>query len=117
MAQGVVKDATFQLVDSRTGAEYASTRDIPPHAQPGLQSRYTDWRYWNGVLNIAMLRLGEELSEPSYAQFSRNNVRFAFDNYRYFEERYKDEGNGTTRSVSDSSRKSWMIAVRWGKRD
>ena len=92
MAQGVVKDATFRLVDSRTGAEYASTRDIPPHAQLGLQSRYTDWRYWNGVLNIAMLRLGEELSEPSYAQFSRNNVRFAFDNYRYFEERYKDEG-------------------------
>ena len=92
VAQGVVKDASFRLVDSKTGAEFTSTKDVPPNAQLVLRSRYTDWRYWNGVLNIAMLRLGEVLSEPSYAKFSRNNVKFAFDNYRYFEERYKSEG-------------------------
>jgi len=92
IAQGIVKDATFRIVDSKTGAEYASTKDLPPNAQPGLQSRYADWRYWNGVLNIAMLRLGEALGEPSHSQFSRSNLRFAFDTYRYFEERYKGEG-------------------------
>jgi rhamnogalacturonyl hydrolase YesR len=92
VAQGVVKDASFRLVDSKTGAEFTSTKDVPPNAQLMLRSRYTDWRYWNGVLNIAMLRLGEMLGEPSYAEFSRNNVKFAFDNYRYFEERYEGEG-------------------------
>ena len=92
IAQGIVKDATFRLVDNKTNTEYASTGDVPQNAQPGLQSRYTDWRYWNGILNIAMLRTGEALSEPSYAQFARNNVRFAFDNYRYFEQQYKGEG-------------------------
>lgn len=92
IAQGIARDATFRLVDTKTGAEYASTKDVPPNAQLTLQSRYTDWRYWNGVLNIAMLRLGEALDEPAYEQFSRNNVKFAFDTYRYFEGKYKGEG-------------------------
>ena len=92
IAQGIVKDATFRIVDSKTGAEYASTKDLPPNAQPGLQSRYADWRYWNGVLNIAMLRLGEASGEPFHSQFSRSNLRFAFDTYRYVEERYKGGG-------------------------
>ena len=34
------------------------------------ESRYNDWRYWNGVLNIAMLRLGEVLKEPTYTEFA-----------------------------------------------
>lgn len=92
VATGIVKDATFRLVDSKTGAEFGSAEQAPPNAVLGLKSRYTDWRYWNGVLNIAMLRLGEVLGEPAYTEFSRNNVRFAFDNFAYFEKRYKGEG-------------------------
>jgi len=92
VAQGVVKDATFRLVDRNNGAEFTSTKDVPLNAQLELRSRYTDWRYWNGVLNIAMIRLGDVLSEPSYKEFAQNNIEFAFDNYRYFEEQYKSEG-------------------------
>ncbi len=55
------------------------------------ESRYNDWRYWNGVLNIAMLRLGEVLKEPTYTEFAVRNVAFSFDNYAYFEKRYANE--------------------------
>jgi hypothetical protein len=92
VANAVVNDSVFCFVDQKTGGHFKSASEAPKDAQLRLVSPYADWRYWNGVLNIAMLRLGEALGEPSYSQFSRSNLRFAFDTYRYFEERYKGEG-------------------------
>jgi len=92
VANAVFKDATFQFVDRKTGLRFANPEDAPANATLRPESPYTDWRYWNGVLNIAMIRLGEVLEEPTYTEFSIRNVAFNFDGYRYFEARYKDEG-------------------------
>lgn len=92
VADAVLKDATFQFIDPKSGKHYASFQDVPAGAQLRPESPYNDWRYWNGVLNIAMSRLGEVLHEQTYIEFSHRNVAFSFDNYRTFEERYKDEG-------------------------
>lgn len=91
VADGVLKDATFKFVDQKSGKRFASLEQAPPDAQLRPESAYTDWRYWNGVLNIAMIKLGETLDEPAYLEFARKNVAFSFDNYRYFESKYKDE--------------------------
>jgi rhamnogalacturonyl hydrolase YesR len=92
IADGVTRSATFQFVDQKSGERFKSTRGAPLEAHLRPESPYTDWRYWNGVLNIAMLRLADALHNPRYAAFSRQNIAFSFDNYKYFEERYKREG-------------------------
>jgi len=87
IADGVLRDATFAFLDS-AGRRYGSPGQAPAGARLRLESGYNDWRYWNGVLNIAMLRLTDALQEPRYAAFARRNVAFGFDSYRWFEPRY-----------------------------
>jgi rhamnogalacturonyl hydrolase YesR len=50
-----------------------------------------DWRYWNGVLNIAMARVGELLGESTYTTFASRNVAFAFDHAGYFQQKHRKE--------------------------
>jgi rhamnogalacturonyl hydrolase YesR len=68
-----------------------SPNEAPPNRELRLESPSNDWRYWNGVLNIAMARLGDQLGDSGYAEFPRKNIAFAFDNYGYFEKRYLNE--------------------------
>jgi len=91
VADAVVADATFQFVDEGSGRRYPTPDDAPPDARLRPASPYTDWRYWNGVLNLAMLRLADVLLEPRYAAFARRNVAFGFDAFPYFEHRHRDE--------------------------
>jgi unsaturated rhamnogalacturonyl hydrolase len=92
VARAVLKDAPFQFLDQKSGKCYKSTEDAPSDASVRPESRYTEWRYWNGVLNLAMINLGGVLHESTYTEFSYKNVAFSFDNYRYFEKRYNGEG-------------------------
>jgi rhamnogalacturonyl hydrolase YesR len=82
----------FRFVDQKSGGHFKSASEAPRDAQLRLVSPYADWRYWNGVLNIALMRLGELLHETSYSDFPGKNIAFSFDNFRHFEERYKGEG-------------------------
>jgi rhamnogalacturonyl hydrolase YesR len=79
-------------VDQKSGKRFDFPEQAPADAQLRPESACTDWRYWNGVLNIAMMKLGEALHEPAYIEFARKNVAFNFDNYRYFEKKYNGEG-------------------------
>jgi unsaturated rhamnogalacturonyl hydrolase len=92
VVNAVLRDATFRFMDRQSGLRFKSTDEAPLDAKLMLESSYNDWRYWNGVLNIAMIRLGEVLHENAYCDFPVKNIAFGFDNYRYFEKRYKGEG-------------------------
>ena len=91
IANVVVSDGTFQFVDTQTNKNYQSAFDVPQNAELKIKSPFNDWRYWNGVLNIAMLRLGEALNENAYSDFVSKNISFCFDNYKYFEQKYNGE--------------------------
>jgi unsaturated rhamnogalacturonyl hydrolase len=91
VADAVLADATFDLTDSATGRRYATGDLAPIGARLRPTSVYNDWRYWNGVLNLAMLRLADALDEARYAGFARRNVAFGFDASPYFERRYRGE--------------------------
>ncbi len=88
IADRVLRDATFQLVDS-AGHRYVTPEQAPAGTH-GLRpaSPYHDWRYWNGVLGIAMVRLTEVLGDPKYSGFARRNIAFAFDVYPWFQAHY-----------------------------
>ena len=92
VANAVLRDASFLFVDRQNGQKYKSPVEAPADAKIQLESAYNDWRYWNGVLNIAMIRLGEVLRENAYRDFPVKNIAFSFDNYKYFEKKYKGEG-------------------------
>ncbi len=91
IAASVQADASFQLVDSATGRRYTRPGDAPAGARLRPASAYNDWRYWNGVLNLALLRVAEVLREPRYAALVQRNVAFAFDVYPFFQARYHGE--------------------------
>lgn len=91
VADAVLRDTLFRVVDRGSGRVYGSPAQAPANADLRLGSRYNDWRYWNGVLNIGMSRLGEVVDDSAYIEFSRRNVEFAFDSYGYFEARYNGE--------------------------
>lgn len=56
-----------------------------------LVSPYNDWRYWNGVLNLAMINLGKILNDRRYIDFAIQNVNFGFDINTYFKNHYHGE--------------------------
>lgn len=91
IAKGILRDATFHYIDEKTGKRYKSVENIPAKAQLKPESPYNDWRYWNGVLNIAMIRLSEVMNERSYADFASKNVAFGFDSYKYFQSKHNGE--------------------------
>jgi rhamnogalacturonyl hydrolase YesR len=87
MAEGIIADAAYQFVD-QSGRKFESPEKAPPGSRLRPKSPYTDWRYWNGVLNIAMIRLSEEFKEPGFFRFAQRNIAFSFDHYGYFESTY-----------------------------
>ncbi len=91
VADAVLKNATFQFIDQKSGQTFVSTENVPQDAQLKPESPYNDWRYWNGVLNIAMIKLGQVLDDPGYIEFALKNVAFSFDSYKYFESKYQGE--------------------------
>ncbi len=95
VANRVIKDATFDFVDSATGRRYAAADSAPRGAVLRLSSPYNDWRYWNGVINLAMPRVAGALEDASYFAFSAHNVTFAFDNAPYFQRRHRREDKWT----------------------
>ena len=92
IANTVIDNAKFDFVDKSSGENLKSINDATTISNLQLGSRYNDWRYWNGVLNIAMFRLGEILNDSAYIQFTSKNIAFSFDNYKYFEKNYNGEG-------------------------
>ncbi len=91
IADRVVGAASFQFQDRSGGRRYSTPGEAPPGSVVRLASPVNDWRYWNGVLNLAMMRVGEQLCEPRYGRFPERNVAFAFDHYRFFEARHVQE--------------------------
>jgi rhamnogalacturonyl hydrolase YesR len=91
VADAVLKNATFQFVDQKSGQRFMSPEQAPADVQLVTESSFNDWRYWNGVLNLAMVKLGEVLNVPAYIEFSTKNIAFSFDRCRYFEARHKGE--------------------------
>jgi len=91
VADRVVSNASFQFEDVRDGRRFFYPERAPLGAALRIASPVNDWRYWNGVLNIAMARVGALLAESTYTAFAARNIAFAFDHSGYFQQRRKNE--------------------------
>jgi rhamnogalacturonyl hydrolase YesR len=88
VAGAVLKNASFKFIDQKSGTKYSSLSEAPFDTLLKPESPYNDWRYWNGVLNIAMLNIGKTLHDSSYTNFVTKNISFSFDNYSFFQKKY-----------------------------
>lgn len=91
LAEAVINNASFEFVDNKTEIVYKSFDEAPANVFLSLKSPYNDWRYWNGVLNIAMMRLSEVTGNNTYKNFAMKNVKFGFETYSYYQKKHIDE--------------------------
>lgn len=92
IADNVIKDNKSGFIDQSTGHIYSNTAQLEkPGMDVQLLSRYSHFYYHNGVINIAMMDLGEILNEPKYMDYTINTVNFIFQNMEYFKERAGEE--------------------------
>jgi rhamnogalacturonyl hydrolase YesR len=87
VADRVLVDATFEFID-QSGQRYATPAAAPAGARLRPASAYHDWRYWNGVLALALLELSAALKEPKYGEFAARNVAFGFEHAPWFQSSY-----------------------------
>jgi len=88
VADAVLKNASFKFIDQKSGMKYLSPSEIPFDTLLKPESPYNDWRYWNGVLNIAVLNYGNTFHDSSCTNFVTRNISFSFDNYEFFQKKY-----------------------------
>jgi rhamnogalacturonyl hydrolase YesR len=88
IGQNILKSSTLAFEGVYNQQTYASAKDIPDTVTVKLKTGYAGWFYVNGVLNMALLDLGNFLKDEKYSNYAISQINFAFDNYKYFEKRY-----------------------------
>jgi len=90
IADRILNSTTYNFVNRRTGEVYTTVKGLPLDKDIQVESKYTQWHYTNGVTNIAMMELAEQLNEPKYRDFVRKNMEFVFnpDHYNYYKQLY-----------------------------
>jgi unsaturated rhamnogalacturonyl hydrolase len=90
VADRILADANFLFEGVYNNETYTSTKEIPDTVTVKFKSQYCAWQYTNGVLNLAMLNLGKFLNEQKYTNYTVKHINFGFDNYQWFQQRFKN---------------------------
>jgi unsaturated rhamnogalacturonyl hydrolase len=99
VADHIIQTTSFQFVNTKTGEKFASTKGKDTTNNVKAESRYNKWQYVNGVLTVGMLRISSVLNDPKYADYSRKNFNFIFDNLDYFKKLFDGGANPEYRPV------------------
>ena len=93
IADRIISETSYGFREFRSDKTYTSASEIPEGTWVRFSSEYLGWHYVNGVINIAMIDLGEYLKDEKYTSHCINQVYFGMDNYREFEKRFKEGMN------------------------
>jgi rhamnogalacturonyl hydrolase YesR len=91
IADQIIKETKLGFEGTENKQFYASSKDIPENTKVKYATPYTGWHYTHGVLNIAMINLGNYLNDPKYTNYAAQHIAFGFDNYKVFEQRFKHD--------------------------
>jgi hypothetical protein len=73
VADHVLGTTSFTVINRDSGERFPSTTGLAYSRSVAVESPYNQWEYWNGVLDLAMVRMGQELHDPRYVDYSRRN--------------------------------------------
>ncbi len=76
IAENILAQPVTQFVGVDNGVIYNSTEEIPDGVEVKFRSPLAEWHYSNGVLDMAMIRLGKYLNEQKYIDYAKNHVAF-----------------------------------------
>src|SRR5258705_9059875 len=88
VADNIIQTTSFQFVNNKTNEKFASTKGKDTSVNVKDESRFNKWQYVNGVLTVGMIRMSSVLKDPKYADYSRKNFNFIFDNLDYFKRQF-----------------------------
>jgi rhamnogalacturonyl hydrolase YesR len=91
IADYILDHTTLSYTNVNSGEIYHSTDEIPENTEVRFTDQFTEWGYTMGVLDMAMINLGNYLNEEKYINFSVRHVANGLDNYPYFQERFKND--------------------------
>ncbi len=91
IADYILRHAEFKFEGTSNRQTYNTTKEIPDNVEARFKSPFGEWHYTNGVLNMAMIDLAAFLNEEKYASFAIQHVAFGFDNYQFFQKRFKGD--------------------------
>jgi len=84
IADGFIEANVRCFVDNKTGEVFSSVKDLEPNRDLRINSMHSRFVYQTGVENIAMIQLGELLSEQKYTDYALKNIEFVYANKDYF---------------------------------
>ena len=96
VADNVLKNTSFKFINKQTGETYETTQGLPYSTSVKTESPYNTWEYWNGVLSIGMIQLGQVMNEPKYIDYAKHNYNFIFSNLGYFKKQYDEKVKGAS---------------------
>ncbi|HTD93080.1 MAG TPA: glycoside hydrolase family 88 protein [Chitinophagaceae bacterium] len=88
VADNIIQSTSFQFVNNKTGEKFASTRGKDTSINVKAESKFNKWMYVNGVLTVGMVRASSILNDAKYADYSKKNFQFIFDNLSYFKKQF-----------------------------
>ena len=91
IADNILRQPVTQFVGVKDGTVYRATKEIPKGIDVKFQSPLSEWHYSNGVLDMAMITLGQYLNEKKYVDYAKNHVSFGFNNYKYFKNTFRND--------------------------
>lgn len=89
VAGNIIQNSTFEIVDTETGETFSESENLPMDVKYRVESPYNEWKYWNGVMNISFITLGNLLNDQQYINYAEKNVSFVFDHDKYFKKQYE----------------------------
>jgi len=93
IADRIISETRYGFSEYMSDKTYSSAIEIPEGIRVRFNSEYLGWHYVNGVINMAMIDLGEYLNDEKYTNHCVNQVYFGMDNYKEFERRFKEGMN------------------------
>jgi rhamnogalacturonyl hydrolase YesR len=91
IADRIIDESEFSFIDEKTKESYISTKNLPLTPNVKLKSIYTNWKYWNGVINLALIDLGEFSGDRKYIDHVIDKYDFILNsgNLEYFERQFQ----------------------------
>ncbi len=89
VADNIMENTSFKIINKASGELFESSKSLKVSSDYRIESPYNEWKYWNGVLAMGMISLGEVSGMDKYPEYAVSNYEFIFDNLPYFEEQFK----------------------------
>lgn len=88
VADRILSDTTYQFRNRKTG-ETSDKPGLWSLEETELVSGYNDWKYWNGVIHLAMINVAKVLEDDRYLKYIRKNYAFSFKHMDFFQKQFE----------------------------